>query len=145
MISLERQVIISEARKWIGTSFHHEARVLGAGVDCGQLLIAVYGAHGYMPLDYKLKHYSPDFAIHRDEEWYLSIVETFAKRVEVPGPADIVLYKFGRLFSHGGIVTEWPNIVHAWIGARQVLEVDAERLAALVTKERRFYSPFKDA
>lgn len=33
--------IVTEARKWLGTPFMHQARVKGVGVDCGQLVIAV--------------------------------------------------------------------------------------------------------
>lgn len=141
----EREAIISEAESWIGTPFHHEARVKGpkGGVDCGQLLIAVYGKLGYMPLDYALKHYPPDFAMHRDYEWYLTIVESFAKRVDAPMPGDVVMFKWGRLFSHGGIVVAWPKIIHAWNRTRMVMRFDAGSYP-LGSKERRFYSPFKD-
>lgn len=41
-----RQQIIIEARTWIGTPFHHQARARGHGVDCGQLVIGVGEALG---------------------------------------------------------------------------------------------------
>jgi hypothetical protein len=138
-----RQKVIDEAKTWCGTPFHHEARVKGHGVDCGQLLIAVYGACGYMPKDYRLEHYPPDFALHRDREWYLSIVETFAKPVETPLPGDVVLFKWGRLYSHGGIVTEWPGIIHAWALLKEVILFSAD-LHPLASKPRLFFSPFDD-
>ena len=145
MTSEARRAVIAEAETWLTTPFHHEARVRGVGVDCGQLLIAVYGALGYMPADYKLAHYPADFAQHRGEEWYLGIVESFARRVEAPLPGDVVLFKWGRSFSHGGIVVAWPEIIHAWIFTRNVMRIDTERTAKLSGKERRFYSPFGDA
>jgi cell wall-associated NlpC family hydrolase len=139
-----RALVITEAESWLGTKFHHEARVKGAGVDCGQLLIAVYAEFGFMPKDYKLAHYPADFALHRDHEWYLSIVESFAKPVETPGPGDIVLFKWGRLFSHGGIVTDWPGIIHAWAPTKSVGRFRAD-MNPLADKERLFFSPFTDA
>lgn len=36
--------IIEEARKWIGTPFHHQGRVKGAGVDCLGLVVGVFNA-----------------------------------------------------------------------------------------------------
>lgn len=41
-----RAEIIAEARTWIGTPFHHQASRKHAGVDCGQLVIAVGHALG---------------------------------------------------------------------------------------------------
>lgn len=140
---VRRALVVKEAETWLKTPFHHEARVKGHGVDCGQLLIAVYGAFGYIPLDYSLAHYSPDFAQHRDREWYLEIVKEFAHQVTEPGVGDIVLFKWGRLFSHGGIVTDWPKIIHAWAITKCVIRFDAE-LYPLKDKPRLFFSPFKD-
>lgn len=142
-VAPQRLAVIAEAESWLGTPFHHEARVKGHGVDCGQLLIAVYGNLGYMPENYRLAHYPPDFAIHRDREWYLSIVEAFARRVPIPGPGDVVLFKWGRLFSHGAIVTEWPNIIHAWANTKSVCRFSAN-LNPLADKPRLFFSPFGD-
>jgi cell wall-associated NlpC family hydrolase len=143
MTDPRRQMVISEAESWLKTPFHHEARVKGAGVDCGQLLIAVYSAVGFMPTDYQLEHYAPDFAQHRDYEWYLSIVEKFSHEILSPDPGDIVLFKWGRLYSHGGIVTSWPQIIHAWALTQDVIRFDAS-MNPLADKPKKFFSPFTD-
>lgn len=39
-------MIIEEARKWIGTPFHHQGRVRGVGVDCIGLIVKSYQAAG---------------------------------------------------------------------------------------------------
>jgi cell wall-associated NlpC family hydrolase len=125
-----RDAIVREAESWLDTPFHHEARVKGAGVDCGQMLVAVYSAVGIMPANYVVGQYPPDFASHRDTEWYLSIVRSFAVRElppdEAPGPGDAVLWKWGRLYSHGAIVTRWPTIIHAWAPVAAVVRFNAE-------------------
>ena len=46
-----RAAVCSEARRWIGTPWHHRQRALGAGVDCAHLLIAVYAACGLLIAD----------------------------------------------------------------------------------------------
>lgn len=143
-MNLKRLEVINEAEKWLNTPFHEEARVLNHGVDCGQLLIMVYGQLGYMPLDYPIPHYDINFACHRDEEWYLQIVKNFAHEVQLPLPGDVVLFKWGRLFSHGGIVVEWPLIIHAWAPARKVLFFDVSQNSRLWPQPRKFFSPFED-
>jgi hypothetical protein len=74
----------------------------------------------------KLPHYSPDFFKHRSAELYLQGVLQYTAEVETANPGDIVLWKYGRCFSHGAIVTDWPNIIHAHVGRCCMLEsIDA--------------------
>ena len=40
----------SEALTWLGTPYHHQGRVKGVGVDCGQILIAIYEKAGILPI-----------------------------------------------------------------------------------------------
>ena len=40
----------SEALTWLGTPYHHQGRVKGVGVDCGQILIAIYEKAEFYPL-----------------------------------------------------------------------------------------------
>ena len=119
-----RAAAVSEARSWVGTPYHHRARVKGAGTDCGMILIAVYSAVGAIE-DFDPGEYSPEWMMHRSEEKYLRTVERYAVKVERdPLPGDIVLFKFGRCISHGAIVTEWPCVVHAFLQAGMVVEDD---------------------
>ena len=37
-------------------------------------------------------------------------------------PGDIALWRFGRCFSHGAIVVDWPVVIHAYLGRPCVLE-----------------------
>ena len=39
----------SEALTWLGTPYHHQGRVKGVGVDCGQILISIYEKAGILP------------------------------------------------------------------------------------------------
>lgn len=137
-----RAWVVQEAESWLGTPFHHEARVRHAGVDCGQLLIAVYSKFDLMP-ELDVPHYSMDFALHRSQEWYRGIVETYAKVVEAPRPGDVVLFRFGRSFSHGAVVVAWPNIIHAWMALGKVCRFRAD-VGPLSGRTRVFYSPFED-
>lgn len=37
----DRAQIVAEARRWVGTPYHHQARLRGVGVDCVGLIIGV--------------------------------------------------------------------------------------------------------
>ena len=41
-----REDVLIELNNWLGTPYHHAARVQGAGVDCLMLLLEVYGRAG---------------------------------------------------------------------------------------------------
>lgn len=109
-----RTQIVNEAKAWVGTPYHHRARVKGAGVDCAQLLIGVYSACGLIPAAFDVADYPMDWHLHKDEERYLNHVIAHAHPVDEPLPGDVVLFQFGRTVSHGAIVSEWPFIIHAY-------------------------------
>lgn len=136
-VAAERAHVVREARRWIGTPYHQQAAVLGSGVDCGMILVCVFVAAGLVaPFD--PRPYPPDWMMHRDDERYLDIVRGLATREfdpweTSPEPGDVVVWKHGRTFSHGAIVTGapraraatgWPWIVHAFADAGRVIEQD---------------------
>jgi cell wall-associated NlpC family hydrolase len=134
--------VVAEAGTWLRTPYHHRARVKGAGVDCAQILIGVYGAVGLVePFD--TGDYPMDWMNHRDEERYLGWIERFGWRVEAPKPGDIAVWRFGRTFSHGAVVVEWPRIIHANRRDGMVSYGDASS-GDLAQREVLFYSLIKD-
>lgn len=135
-----RAAIITEAESWLGTPYHHMARVKGVGCDCLTLLAAVYHAAGVVP-EIQIPFYPPDWHLHRSAERYLEGLLGYASEVAVPRPGDVALFKFGRCFSHGAIVTEWPQLIHSWhVGG--VLRGDASQ-PLLASRPVRFFSPFE--
>lgn len=137
---MERAAVIDAARSWVGTPYHHMARVKGAGCDCGQLIIASFVEAGAVP-DFDTGYYTTDWHLHRSEERYLGFVEKHLQRAdEVYGerslaerwledpsyavaPGDVIVWRVGRTYSHGGLVTDWPNFVHAYLPSGIVEEV----------------------
>jgi cell wall-associated NlpC family hydrolase len=110
-----RAAVLAAAEAWIGTPFHDLARVKGAGVDCAQLVAAVYHEAGIFG-EIVSPAYSPQFMLHRDEERLADFVLRYAReiRADEARPADVVLYKIGRCFAHAAIIVEWPReIIHA--------------------------------
>ena len=136
----ERAAVVAEAKTWLRTPYHHRARVKGAGVDCGQLPIAVYSAIGL--IDDIDPQYVQDWHLHRSEEKYLELIaSTGAREItrEEAGPGDFAVWKFGRTFSHGGILVEPPFVVHSYVGVGVTLDkIDEHEL--LRTHEAKFFT-----
>ena len=130
-----RKAIVANARSWIGTAYHHAADLKGVGVDCAMLLIRVYGDLGLIePAD--PRPYTRDWMLHRDDERYLRWLLAYAPEVASPAPGDVILFRFGRCFSHGGIISAVAplTIIHAFAPARAVLEEEVGRNAELAER-----------
>lgn len=139
-----RTRIVTIARSWLGTPYHHMGRVRNVGVDCAMFPLEVYRAAGVVG-DVEVPYYPPDWMMHRSDEIYLGIVRGLASELrsfEAAQPGDFVMYHFGRCWSHGAIVLRWPLIIHAITG-KGVLLADGEREGCLVGRGRRFFSPWK--
>jgi len=69
-----------------------------------------------LPREYRPPQDSVQWHLHRSEELYLNEIEKFVTETEAPPqPADFIVFRFGRTFSHGAIVVEWPIVIHAYI------------------------------
>jgi cell wall-associated NlpC family hydrolase len=133
----QRSAVLHEARAWIGTPYHHMADIKGVGVDCAMLLVRVYCDLGLVePFD--PRPYTADWMMHRNEERYLGFLLARARIVDAPGLGDVSLFKIGRCFAHGGIVSkvEPLTIIHAFMPAGVVLEDEIARSAELSERLR---------
>lgn len=139
MSDAARQRVVDEAKTWLGTPYHHMGRLKGAGTDCLMLLAEVYHAAGVIPR-LEVGFYAPDWHLHRDAERYLEGVMHYAREVEQPQPGDVAVFRFGRCFAHGAIVTLWPRLIHAWHSAG-VIEAQATQ-PQLASRPVRFFDPF---
>lgn len=129
-----RLAAVIEARSWVDTPYVKGAMVKGAGVDCAKLLVAVFAAAGIVPMQ-EIEHFAADWWMHTDtEEYMLRVLRHGIKTVEGVAyasiktePGNIVLLKAAksRVWNHGGIITQWPRLVHA-INPK-VAEIDATR------------------
>ena len=135
----ERQKVVDIAKSYIGTPYHHMGRQKGAGVDCGMLLLNVFEEAGLIE-HVEVGNYPPDWMCHRSEQKYLGWVEKYCHKVErEPLPGDIILHQWGRCISHGGIVVDYPQIIHAFKPYRAVCYGDNEQ-KRLKTRMRAVYS-----
>ena len=139
-VATARRAVVAEAASWLGTPYHHMGRGKGVGADCLTLLAEVYeraGVIGHVEIPF----YPPDWHLHRSVELYLGGV--LDRATEIPGPprpGDIAIFKMGRCFAHGVIVTRWPLLIHAHYSAG-VIGGDATQ-GQLADREVRFFDPF---
>ncbi len=139
----QRAAVVAEARRWISTPYHHAADVRGAGVDCGMLIVRVFVDIGLCaPFD--PRPYTQDWHLHRSEEHYLGFIFDRCHETPAPKPGDVAVFRYGRCYSHGGIVTCGSplTIVHAFHPARRVIEEELDKNLELKKPERypRYFS-----
>jgi hypothetical protein len=141
--SAQRARVVAAARAWIGTPYHNCADIRGVGVDCGMLLVRVFVDTGLCP-PFDPRPYAVDWHLHRSEERYLGFIFERAGEVAAPVSGDVMVLRYGRCYSHGGIVTKSSplTIVHAYHPARTVLEEAIAHSAVLSSTARqpRFFS-----
>jgi cell wall-associated NlpC family hydrolase len=110
----QRAAVVAEAKTWLGTPFRNCADVKGAGVDCAMLLIRVFADTGVIA-HFDPRPYAFQWHMHHDEEKFLRIVEKLGREVSrAPIAGDVIVYKFGRCFSHGALVIDAYHVLHAW-------------------------------
>lgn len=128
---MTRGAIVAEALTWLRTPYHHRGTIKGVGVDCAQFPLQVYAACGLIE-PFETGDYPPDWHMHRSEERYLAAVQARAKEID-PGevqPGDLMVFRIGRCYAHGAIVTAWPRLVHAVVGRCVMLdEITSAQLA----------------
>jgi cell wall-associated NlpC family hydrolase len=134
----QRAAVIASARSWIGTPYHNCADIKGVGVDCGMLLVRVFvDLNLCAPFD--PRPYPVDWHLHRSEERYLGFIFDRGAEVVQPLPGDVMVFRYGRCYSHGGIVTAAAplRIVHAYHQAGMVIEDEVLRNAVLADPARK--------
>lgn len=110
------------ARTWLGTPYHHHARVKGVGVDCAQLMLGIAEELGLITTGLVVENYSTEWHLHNREEKMLNLIEEFGcKPKEVHEVGDILAFQFGRVCSHLGIYVGEQQFIHARLDVRQVV------------------------
>jgi NlpC/P60 family putative phage cell wall peptidase len=116
----ERVEIADEVRKWVRTPYHHQARVLGVGVDCVQLIVGTGEPIGILELDEYFR---------RNKEWHnysrtpnpralIAFCDRYLHRIpkESYKLGDILVFAWrAHMPQHFGIVSSWEpkRMVHA--------------------------------
>jgi cell wall-associated NlpC family hydrolase len=147
--TVTREAVVAEARTWLGTPYHLNQCVRGAGVDCARFIHAVLHACGLMPAEF-IERFGTDWASHTSEEVYKfrmlrhapEILEgiSFPSLKAKPGCVALVKTEGARVYNHGAIVLAWPRCIHAVrIG---VSEFDASQHELWAQSIVKIFDPF---
>jgi len=150
--SQQRAAVVAEARTWLRTPYHHMGRVKNAGCDCYTLLLEVFLKIGMFTAAMEAEVYPPDWFLHATDDHYKmrilrharEMVESFCSRTEMTQPGNVVLLrasgKRGSIDMHGGIIAEWPKVIHA--APPCVNLADVRYHPAFTGGRLEFYSPW---
>jgi len=148
----QRAAVVAEARSWLRTPYHTMGRVKGAGCDCYTLLLEVFGKVGLFTDKDEDVFYPRDWFLHTRNDHYKvrilrharEMVQHFCSPTEMRSPGNIVLLNVatahGSLDVHGGIISEWPKVIHSFPPC--VMEADARYHPALAAGRLEFFSPW---
>jgi cell wall-associated NlpC family hydrolase len=107
-----RARLVAEAWSWNGTPYVAQGAIKGACVDCAMLNVRVWIDAGLVaPFD--PRPYDPQWYLHHADELYLGWLQRVAVEVETPRAGDLVVWHFGRCFSHGGIMVSGTAAMQA--------------------------------
>jgi hypothetical protein len=138
-----RGQIIMIARSWLGTPFVDGQGLKGCGVDCAYLLARVH-EEARMIAPVEIPYYSPQIYLHKiGDDTYLNILLQYAREIQESEikPADIVVYKQAKSFTHGGIIERWPDCIIHPIRPHGVICSSAKE-GFLHGRERKFFTVF---
>ncbi len=125
-MSSSRQVIISEARRWIGTPYMHQASLIDVGCDCLGLVRGVWRSV-IGPEPEQALPYTPDWAEAGGGEPLVTAARRHFTETSVQHrqPGDVLLFRWrnGSPAKHMGIAASRTTMVHAHDGA-VVCEID---------------------
>jgi len=110
-----RDAIVAAARRWLGTPYHHQGRLVGVGVDCLGLISEVGRELGILDYD------ATDYVAMPDGKMMEATCREYLVEQPIdttPRPGDIVLMwiSLRRLPQHLAIFVPWDQrigIIHA--------------------------------
>lgn len=116
-----RHLIVNKAREFLGTPYHHQGRVKGAGIDCAGLVICV--AHELKLSEYDLDNY-PKESDGVELQQLFSENAISARQLDI---GNIILLKIKKVPQHCGIIAFKDNVrtfIHACRKRQKVVEIE---------------------
>lgn len=121
--------IVAQARTWLGTPFHHQARLKGKGCDCLGLVVGVVDELGLQDKDgVKLAAYD-EVAYSREPDGAYLTAKLTGLLEEVPvaeaRTGDLGLFKVRENPQHLAILSDYEGglgMIHCFAPARKVVE-----------------------
>jgi len=119
-----RTDIVASARTWVGTAFHHQARLKGVGVDCIGVVIGVARELGLVAPGFDVLAY-PRVPDGRD---LMDLAALHMTRTTEMRAGDVVVIRFGGDPQHFGILSDYRH------GGLSMIHADAKRKLVIETR-----------
>ena len=117
MKAVDQSRVISAARSWLGTPYHDQASVKGAGCDCLGLARGVW-REVVGPEPFPMPPYSRDWGETGRVEVLAEGARTMMSEIspEEAGPGALVLFRMraGAIAKHVGILTGPATFIHSY-------------------------------
>lgn len=118
---MTRDDIVTAARRWIGTPYHHQASLRGIGCDCLGLLRGVW-REVVGPEPAVVPAYRPDWAEAGTGETLMLAARAYLVPLaadDEAGAGDVLLFRWRQHLpaKHCGILTGSDSMIHAHDGA----------------------------
>lgn len=123
MTTFTRAALIAEARTWIGTPWHHQAAVKGAGCDCIGFVRGA--AEPFIGVITQPMNYAATWPLYRAEERLRDEMAAHATEIDIADalPGDILLFGVGKGPAHHcGFLSEANRLLHCYREAGAVVE-----------------------
>jgi NlpC/P60 family putative phage cell wall peptidase len=107
-------LVIAEARLWLGTPYLHQSCKRGIGCDCIGLVRGVYGAiYGEVP---PVPPYTGDWGDSDKNEWLMQSALEYLDPVDEGQPGDVVAVRWrdGTVAKHCMILSYDNKAIHAY-------------------------------
>jgi len=129
MPKITQQLIVAQARTWIGTPFHHQARLKGKGCDCLGLIVGVVDELGLKDRNgVRLAAYDEvTYSKEPDGAYLAQKLTGLLKEVPVAEACagDFGLFKVRENPQHLAIFSDYEGalgMIHCYAQARRVVE-----------------------
>lgn len=114
MAAADAALVIAEARRWVGTPYHHQASRIGAGCDCLGLVRGIWrGVTG--PEIIIVPAYSRDWGEAGGREVLIAALRTVMIEIAAPAPGALTMFRmsFCNVAKHTAVMTNENTIIHA--------------------------------
>jgi len=120
---MTRDDIITEARRWLGTRWRHQAAIRGVGCDCIGLIAGVALALGSADAAAFLDHPAyRNYGRQPDPRMLLSACAELLEPVDEAQRGDVLLLRFTGEPQHFAFRSDPGYMIHAYTVARRVVE-----------------------
>lgn len=113
-MNLTRDMVVAEARKMLGTKFHHQGRLPGVGLDCVGVVVSLAKALGIVVED--VANYSKVTSTRHGQRLTQALENSFYKiPLDDMEPGDIVQFWIDKrgLGTHVGIAMPEQRVLHS--------------------------------